>query len=948
MFQAAFRFLFGDDVFVSYSRADGDTYAAGLANQLTSRKFTCKLDQWGSQPGKEIPPALRAALRRSSIVVLVGSPAAVRSAAVGQEVTEFRKTGRLIIPIDFDNEIRTASWFPLIEGLHCSRENAAALKSGDPSPEVLNRIEKSYTFSRKDQRLRTATKTATAVLTLLIIAGMGASVYAERARRDAVRQRMEADRQTGFANLAKAEAGRQQQEADRQKAIAVDAAKEAAAQQKIAAEQKELAIARQLLAKAELARSQRDDPFALPVKLALEAWRHYPAPEVEGVLRYGLDRLPKLAGDFRHPKPVTGVAFNSNGSLLTTLCEDGVARLWRIGSSNPIQTVEYAGRNGPAVLNSDGTVIAAGDGKSVTVFRIKDNGVSTIGRFAHPAEVTELAFAGGVSRLAVGGPDLSIAVWDIDGDHVERVSEFRETKTAEGLTLVQLQFSQDGRRLAIGMSLHNEAEDETSYPLAVWDVAPAKRIMTDAGYRFALDSDGSKIATSSSGTMWVNEVSEGENTRIARVVQDSGLTGMYFAQGALVTAGRDKTVRGFELYARDINEVLRVEHEDPVDLLRISEQMESVTTVSGGKTVHQWIQDNSAKSGVRLYEALRVSERDEIVDLAVRGRWIATVSKQGRVRVWQKTFSGSTGGVDLSSDDQVDTGNDNSVAGRARARLNSMLHASPPQASFAIHDNKHLRVDEPGKSSRDLAFPERVLNYFVSPDRKMLLVKLEKLPGRLLAVNTGAILRNVDVGDAAAFSPDLQQLAVARGSDVRLVDIRTGRQQRPFPHAGNVTRIRYSPAGGVIATSSGKDSLSLWSVGGVKRRVIEDHAGYGFSPSGGELFVTTRKNGLFLVSAETGAITWHTDGSPADDVVFSPDGQMVAGVSDRTVRAWNVRDGSPVLTADFESDVYGVAFTPERRLMVARERHIDSIILDMRDLVAEAQSRLAAIGTRPN
>ena len=51
------RFLFGDDIFISYSRVDS-TYALTLANELTKRKLSCFLDQWGTPPGEKLPKEL--------------------------------------------------------------------------------------------------------------------------------------------------------------------------------------------------------------------------------------------------------------------------------------------------------------------------------------------------------------------------------------------------------------------------------------------------------------------------------------------------------------------------------------------------------------------------------------------------------------------------------------------------------------------------------------------------------------------------------------------------------------------------------------------------------------------------------------------------------------------------------------------------------------------------
>jgi len=89
---------YGDDIFVSYARLDAVTYAASLCNELVNRQFACKFDQWGSEPGQELPDSLRRAVRRSAMFVLVASPGALLSNNVGKEISEFLKTGRTIIP----------------------------------------------------------------------------------------------------------------------------------------------------------------------------------------------------------------------------------------------------------------------------------------------------------------------------------------------------------------------------------------------------------------------------------------------------------------------------------------------------------------------------------------------------------------------------------------------------------------------------------------------------------------------------------------------------------------------------------------------------------------------------------------------------------------------------------------------------------------------------------
>ena len=108
------RFLFGDDVFISYSRRDSTNYALGLANELTTQKLSCYVDQWGTPPGEDLPESLKTALRRSTLLVIVGTERAAASEAVSKEVTEFVKTERTMIPVSFEGSLEKARWFPLI------------------------------------------------------------------------------------------------------------------------------------------------------------------------------------------------------------------------------------------------------------------------------------------------------------------------------------------------------------------------------------------------------------------------------------------------------------------------------------------------------------------------------------------------------------------------------------------------------------------------------------------------------------------------------------------------------------------------------------------------------------------------------------------------------------------------------------------------------------------
>jgi WD40 repeat protein len=296
------KFLFGDDVFISYSRADGVTYAEGLGDALMARGFTCRVDLWGTESGAEMPRSLKSALRRSAVLVLVGTKGAARSRHVAMEVEVARRLGRKIVPIIFDGvQLRNgftswdgrlvkadavvravdapaavdedeALWAADIEGLPISCEKTEALGTGDPSegletavpggppqqagggpgsgasPEktetptgIVNRIEKTHTFKRKDERLRLATRVAAALLLVLIGASVVAGYVATRKGEEATRKTIEAAAAEKRAGEAEVRAKQQEEKARLETARAEAASAKATEAEKVAGEKTKLA-----------------------------------------------------------------------------------------------------------------------------------------------------------------------------------------------------------------------------------------------------------------------------------------------------------------------------------------------------------------------------------------------------------------------------------------------------------------------------------------------------------------------------------------------------------------------------------------------------------------------------------------------------------------------------------------------------------------------------------
>src|SRR4051812_28228609 len=124
-----FSSLAADDIFISYSRHDGSTYAVGLANELTGRGFSCFFDRLGTDADRNLPATLVEKITRSRMLVVVGTAAARDSLFVAQEIEFFvraRGSSR-IVPIHFEAPQGHGPW-PSLVGIAQELEQITALE----------------------------------------------------------------------------------------------------------------------------------------------------------------------------------------------------------------------------------------------------------------------------------------------------------------------------------------------------------------------------------------------------------------------------------------------------------------------------------------------------------------------------------------------------------------------------------------------------------------------------------------------------------------------------------------------------------------------------------------------------------------------------------------------------------------------------------------------------
>lgn len=408
------NFLLSDDIFISYSRWDGSTYAPGLADKLIQRGFSCFIDRYGTDPNRDLPETLKAKIRSCKMFVLVATERAAASEAVEKEIREFQQTGRAsrIVPIDVDGSLKSARWYDLVDGIAPEPEkNTTALDDGDASQSVVNRIEKSFNYTRGKQRLRRATVAALVLLIALLAAGGLASLYARNQLKAATQAKAEADvarseaeqqkRAAAAAETRASQAGERQRKAEEGLAVAVNdkttaeklrdeakAARDEAARQRIEAEKlrdvaRAEAVKQGLIAESgrQATHSQtllRQRPLQLlhSVSTAIDSMNNAVKARIESIgadsaLRDSMALLPRYLGGEKYERGFVYLVLSPDAQHFAALTNTSRLQIFSVANAaKPLAEFSCEGCYEVAVSNG-GEFAAVGLEETVRIFDVK-------------------------------------------------------------------------------------------------------------------------------------------------------------------------------------------------------------------------------------------------------------------------------------------------------------------------------------------------------------------------------------------------------------------------------------------------------------------------------------------------------------------------------------------------------------------------------------------------
>ncbi|WP_416676217.1 TIR domain-containing protein [Egbenema bharatensis] len=691
---------------------------------------------------------------------------------------------------------------------------------------------------------------------------------------------------------------------------------------------------------------------------------------------YNLRELNRLEG---HEDQIFNTSISPDGRLIASASADGTVRLWD-GQGQPIQVLNHRQETGrpsvvhvsfnPGVESGTYTLVSAGDGQTVSVWKIKRSAegrwtaqldqelaVSEAVRAGSFDRIFSLSFSQGGQILAAASSEGTVTLWRRNSagqfDLAHRIelgdrsavlslgfsqSERGEIKLAAAniMGLIQVFTSRDGfQTYATSPPLQHGAR--------VLHVAfsPYGRTIASAG-----DGGVIKLWSPDTGEQPIQELigHEGTVNRVAFSPDDR----------TIASVGEDGSVR---LWSRQADNwqgevalnVLRG-HRDPVYRVQFTPRGDLIATASADDSIRLWSLDGT------LLDTLE-GHQDEVlgIEFSRNNRVLVSSSKDKTLRLWKidnpiRVLPHNYRVYDLSftPDGMMMASSGQNTIRLWRTSDGAPLLAEPIQQDGIIHSISFAPRGDMSSSQGQLLAATR-------QDGMVNLWKLQRSEAGYAANPvSGEDIKHDKNIYSIDFSANGQILASAGGDGtVKIWELQSTDDRYSATLLeelrglnGAVRTVRFSPNGRMLAAAGDAGIISVWQLEG-QGEDLRAHLLHSMTDHGRTVrSVSFSPNSQSLASAsEDGTVRlWHLEGTMLQSrvlrghsdavlkVEFSPTGRYLASASqDDTVKLWTI-EGTPITTLrEHRREVSSIAFSPDGQTLASSSYDARALLWQLSD-----------------